>query len=179
MVKDATKSENETKIKYCISKLHYFIENKEKFESSSLNSVLDDLITIRSTDVSKEVSTRVPVTLLVYFRTPCKLVLFFFSQDKLVCIQLCCALVTPSNTILAGKCSQVVLRFIEGEHLIEQMACFIIQWCIQAVIKSPDISQTELLAVLEHVLKASTDVHKQVNNHCTVQVSLVLARRVY
>lgn len=64
--------------------------------------------------------------------------------------------------MLTGKCGQVVLKLLQEEKAPEELVLFVIQWCIEAIMKSPDISQVELLRVLQFLFKTEFSSHVDV-----------------
>lgn len=74
--------------------------------------------------------------------------------------------------MLTGKCGQVVLKFTQNEKITEELAIFTIQWCMQALMKSPDIAQIELLSVLEYMFKTRFESHKEVIENSLLVVTI-------
>ncbi|XP_065212795.1 HEAT repeat-containing protein 6 [Planococcus citri] len=134
MVIDSIIDDNVLRIRSHISRLHSLLENSET-DLPRLNCILDDLNAVNTDCVG--------------------------AEEKFTCIRLCCSIITPSDAMLTGKCGQVVLKFIREEKVTEELAVFIIQWCLQAIMKSPDISQVELLRVLEFMFETEFGSHKE------------------
>ncbi|XKL60803.1 hypothetical protein PGB90_007860 [Kerria lacca] len=126
MVNDTVRTDNKNEIKLCLSKLSSLLRNKDIIDKMNINQILDDLNLIDITAVN--------------------------LNDKLVCIRLCCSLITPYDVMLTGKCSQVITKFVQDERLSEQMIAFIIEWCLRSLTESPDIAQIETLTAMENIL---------------------------